>query len=70
MSEVKEVRYQEVQGPAQRSGWQCLRHSGSRSTRADAVRSVEGEVERFVREATADDYDHLIATAMKWVAIY
>jgi len=27
----------------------------------------EEEVKRFIREATASDYDHLVATVMRWV---
>jgi hypothetical protein len=28
------------------------------------------EVQRFIREATSDDYDHLLATVMRWVEIW
>ena len=28
------------------------------------------EIEEFVAEATAGDYDHLIQTAMRWVNVY
>ena len=29
----------------------------------------EAECEAFFREATAGDYDHLLATAMRWVDV-
>jgi hypothetical protein len=29
----------------------------------------EAEVQSFLREATAEDYDHLLATVMAWVSV-
>ena len=29
----------------------------------------EAEVQSFLREATADDYDHLLQTVMAWVSV-
>ncbi|HUF02446.1 MAG TPA: hypothetical protein VMN35_08480 [Gaiellaceae bacterium] len=64
-----DVRYPEVEV-------ELIGHDGNafsvlgRVSRALREAGVEeSEVEEFVAEATAGDYDHLLATVMRWVEV-
>jgi hypothetical protein len=70
MNEVNEVRYPEVRVRLSGEDGNAFAILGAVRRGLTRCGVSKEEVERFVREATAGDYDNLIATAMKWVEVY
>ena len=67
MNVVRDVRYPEVRVPLVGEDGNAFAILG-RVQKALRRAGVEPEeIRRFVREATADDYDHLLQTVMAWV---
>jgi hypothetical protein len=70
MNEVNAVRYPEVRVRLSGDDGNVFAILGAVRRGLASHEVPKEEIERFVREATAGDYEDLIATAMKWVEVY
>ena len=69
MGDLQEVRYPEVWVPMVGEDGNAFAILG-RVEKALRVAGVPvGEIAIFHRDATADDYDHLLRTVMQWVSV-
>ena len=70
MNGVNEVRYPEVRVQLTGEDGNAFAILGAVRRGLDRYGVSKEEIERFVREATAGDYDDLLQTVQKWVEVY
>jgi hypothetical protein len=69
LSDLREVRHPEVRVSLVGEDGNAFAILGNVRQGLRDAGVEEEEVQRFLREATADDYDHLLATVQRWVEV-